>query len=99
MKSHQMRRLLRSAAVAAVALGVLVEADGLAFAQNYAAMSCSQLWYARNAIYAANGYCFRTPQARAVFGPGCFPPYGRLSSYQQREVNQIIYWERVRGCG
>lgn len=67
-------------------------------AQNYAAMSCSALWYARNEIFARNGYCFRTARARSVFGPGCFPPYGRLSAWEQRQVSQIESWEYRRGC-
>jgi hypothetical protein len=64
----------------------------------YAAMSCNALWYARNEIYARNGYCFRTARARSVFGRGCFPPYGRLSPYEQRQVSQIESWEYRRGC-
>lgn len=70
----------------------------VARAQNPAAMSCSELWYARNAIYARKGYCFKTDRARAVFGPGCFPPYGALNQWEQRRVNELQYWERVKGC-
>lgn len=62
------------------------------------AQSCGDLWYRRNAIYARNGFCFRTARAQATFGPGCFPPYGRLSGYEQQEVNALQYQERVRGC-
>ena len=61
-------------------------------------MSCSELWYARNAIYAENGYCFKTARARAVFGPGCFPPYGKLSRSEQRQINLITAQERRKGC-
>lgn len=61
-------------------------------------MSCSQLWYARNKIYADNGYCFQTERARSVFGAGCFPPYGRLSPSAQARVNELQYWENQRGC-
>jgi YARHG domain len=52
-----------------------------------AGMSCNALLTERNSIYACNGYCFKTERARAVFGPGCFPPYGKLSG-----------WEQSRGC-
>lgn len=69
-----------------------------AFAQDYGAMSCSQLWYARNKIYADNGYCFKTARARREFGAGCFPPYGRLSGYDRQRVNDIQYWESQNGC-
>lgn len=64
----------------------------------YASMSCYDLWYARNAIYARNGHCFKTQRARNVFGAGCFPPYGRLGGRDQRRVNDIQYWERRNGC-
>ena len=64
----------------------------------YANMSCSQLWYERNSIYARNGHCFRTARGRAAFGRGCFAPYGRLGRADQREVNEIRRWERRNGC-
>jgi len=64
----------------------------------YANMSCSALWYARNEIYARNGHCFKTARGRAAFGSSCFPPYGRLGTADQREVDTIVKWERRRGC-
>jgi len=67
-------------------------------AQGYSAMSCGQLWYERNSIFAQYGYCFRTQQGISAFGRGCFPPYGRLPPGAQRRVNDIIAWERRRGC-
>ncbi len=63
-----------------------------------AAQSCGDLWYRRNAIYAEAGYCFQTARARSVFGPGCFPPYGRLTPNQQARVNAIQAQEDYRGC-
>ena len=71
---------------------------GVAYAQSLQGMSCYDLWYERNAIFARNGYCFKTDQARSVFGPACFPPYGRLSSYEQNRVDAIQRQERVMGC-
>lgn len=71
---------------------------GQAQAQALRYMSCGELWYARNAIYARQGYCFKTARARAVFGPGCFSPYGRLTGWQQRRVNRIVRWEYRKGC-
>ena len=62
------------------------------------AQSCGDLWYRRNAIYAEAGYCFQTARARSVFGPGCFPPYGRLTPNQQARVNAIQAQEDYRGC-
>ena len=64
----------------------------------YANMSCGDLWYARNAIYARNGHCFKTRRGRNAFGAGCFPPYGRLGGGDQRQINDIQYWERRNGC-
>lgn len=98
MQSSKIGRATRFAVVTITALGLLLEAGSIAAAQNYAGMTCGQLWYARNAIYAQNGYCFKTARARAVFGRGCFPPYGRLSSLEQQQVNEIQYWERRKGC-
>jgi YARHG domain-containing protein len=67
-------------------------------AQAYPNMSCDQLWYARNEIFAARGYCFKTPKAQEVFGKGCFPPYGELQEYESREVKRIRQWEKRKGC-
>ena len=64
----------------------------------YAGLSCSQLWYERNAIYARYGYCFESARARATFGRGCFAPFGRLPSNLRRVVNHIQGIERRRGC-
>lgn len=69
-----------------------------AAAGEYAAMDCDELWYARNKIYADNGYCFKTAKARAVFGKGCFYPYGKLSKWEQKQVNMIRKLERFHGC-
>lgn len=60
--------------------------------------ACQALWYERNEIYARNGYCFKTARARSVFGPGCFPPYGRLSYGEKRRVDEIQAEEDARGC-
>jgi len=67
-------------------------------AQAQSGMTCEQLWYERNAIYAAKGYCFKTQRARNVFGRGCFPPYGKLTPAEQRRVNNIEQWEVYQGC-
>lgn len=64
----------------------------------YSSLSCGQLWYERNAIFAEYGYCFQTQQAINTFGRRCFPPYGRLPPSAQQRVNEIIYWERRKGC-
>jgi hypothetical protein len=65
---------------------------------SYRFMSCGQLWYARNAIYARRGYCFKTQRARRVFGRRCYAPYGRLRPWERRQVQRIQRWERRKGC-
>lgn len=69
-----------------------------AVAQHPSEMSCGELWQARNEIYARNGYCFKTARARAVFGRGCFPPYGELRGWERRRVNELQMWENRNGC-
>ncbi len=62
------------------------------------AMSCDELWYARNEIFARKGHCFKTDRGRRAFGRNCFPPYGRLSRAESRQVSRIVRLERRRGC-
>ena len=64
----------------------------------YAQLSCDQLWYERNAIYARHGYCFKKPRAIATFGRGCKPPFGQLPGNLQNVVRDIQAWEKRRGC-
>ena len=81
-----------------VAFAAVVLAAAPVSAQSYREMSCDELWYERNAIYADNGYCFKTDAAIRVFGEACFPPFGRLSQLEQAEVDEIVRWERRKGC-
>lgn len=77
---------------------MMVGMGALAPSMAQSGMSCEQLWYERNAIYAAKGYCFKTQRARNVFGRGCFPPYGKLTPGEQRRVSDIERWEVYQGC-
>jgi hypothetical protein len=61
-------------------------------------MSCNQLWYARNSIFAEKGKCFKTQRAIAAFGPRCHPPYGDLTQSEKIRVSEISYWEGQAGC-
>ena len=92
------RLLALSAAFGATMTGAVLIGPPAALAQDAAGMSCGELWYARNEIYARNGYCFKTARARAQFGPGCFPPYGQLGGWEKRRVDELQYWERRNGC-
>ncbi|MCC6000486.1 MAG: YARHG domain-containing protein [Pararhodobacter sp.] len=89
-----------AAMAAALVFGGLMAASTPAAAQGsgYAQMSCGELWYARNLIYANRGYCFETQRAIRTFGPRCYPPFGRLNNAEQRRVAEIRRWERHRGC-
>jgi len=64
--------------------------------------SCGDLWYRRNAIFARNGYCFKTDRGIRVFGNhGCrFYAEGDvpLSRSERAEVEYIRALERRRGC-
>ncbi len=95
-----MKFSIKSLVIAAFVSASLLTAGGiLADAQaQYYGQSCGSLWYARNAIYARNGYCFQTARARAVFGAGCFAPFGRLTGYDAQQVAQIQAAERAQGC-
>lgn len=64
----------------------------------YWEMSCNQLWYERNAIYAQRGQCFKSQRAISVFGPRCYAPFGKLNSYQSSIVRKIRSIERSKGC-
>jgi YARHG domain len=60
--------------------------------------SCYDLWKERNSIYADNGYCFKSEKAIAVFGRGCFPPYGHLKGLDKALVAEVESWEHRKGC-
>ena len=66
------------------------------------AQSCDELWYQRNSIYKAAGYCFKTARAIQTFGnAGC--AYDNeydlpLSANQRQIIDQIVREERERGC-
>jgi YARHG domain len=91
-------RVLTAAALATLMLAPMA---GSAAAQ-YGGSSCGELWYARNEIYKAGGYCFRTQRGIRAFGnAGC--QYDDvedvpLSANQRREVAEIQRMERIKGC-
>ncbi len=65
-------------------------------------LNCDQLWYQRNAITKAAGYCFRTPRAIRVFGnAGCKYDSASdlpLSDRDRQSINSIQQVERVKSC-
>lgn len=64
--------------------------------------TCASLWTARNEIYKAQGYCFRTQRAIAAFGnAGC--QYDAiedvpLSANDRRVIADIVRQERALRC-
>ncbi len=95
MIAATMKRLATRAVLVPATLLLL---GGAAVAQDYSDMSCDDLWYARNAIYADEGYCFKTDAALQEFGHRCYPPYGKLTRAEQARVNAIQTWESRYGC-
>lgn len=78
---------------ASMALALIV------FATPVLAKSCYDLWYERNAIYDANGYCFKTQLGKETFdNSDCWTSHAKLSKSEQRRVAKIQSEERRRGC-
>jgi len=63
-------------------------------------LSCSDLWVARNEIYARNGYCFKTRRGRNYFGnAGCYTSNPPLNRIERANIARIKRWERRCGAG
>jgi len=89
---------MRGRWIVAALAGLVLAPWGTAQAQELSQLSCRALWYQRNAVYAEQGYCFKTADAIATFGERCYPPYGKLTRDQQRFVDEVRSWERRKGC-
>lgn len=66
-------------------------------------MSCNDLWYARNSIFAAHGYCFKSARGKAAFGhmrciPGLAAGDVPLTASERNEVSHLKALERQQGC-
>ena len=85
-----------------ILLSLVVGAVPILVTSDAQAQSCGDLWYRRNSIYKAAGYCFKTARAIRTFGnAGCSydSEYALpLSPGQRRAVAQIIRAERNFGC-
>ncbi len=88
---------LRTSLSAAALLAATATSPALASPE-----ACEGLWTARNEIYKAQGYCFRTQRAIAAFGnAGC--QYDNiedvpLSANDRRAIADIVRQERALRC-
>ncbi len=73
-----------------------------AAAEDYWSLSCGDLWHQRNAIFARNGYCFKTDRALQVFGnDNCRYEVEAdvpMSRTERQEIEEIRSVERRKGC-
>ena len=70
--------------------------------EDLGSMSCGDLWYRRNEIFARNGYCFKTDRAIRVFGnQGCrfyVESDVPMSRAEREEVEILRALERRKDC-
>ena len=63
------------------------------------ALSCGELWYQRNAIYDAYGYCFKSARGKNTFdNSNCHTSSPSLSQADMSRVNALKAEEGRRGC-
>jgi hypothetical protein len=63
------------------------------------ATSCYDLWYARNAIYDENGYCFSSELGRETFdNSDCWTKHPHFSKYEWKTILAIKEEEEERDC-
>jgi hypothetical protein len=61
--------------------------------------TCYELWYERNEIYDANGFCFKTKLGKETFdNSDCYTDNVNLTPTEQRTVDQIRAEERRLNC-
>jgi hypothetical protein len=65
-------------------------------------LTCQQLWVARNSIYKARGYCFKTQRAISYFGnAGCIHQNEGdipFSAAERAQIAQFRSQEQAMGC-
>ncbi len=83
--------------IAALALPLLLSSYGGARADE-----CSELWFSRNQVHKAAGYCFKTGRGIAAFGnAGCQYDDMRdvpLSERDRIAVGRYVRQEAALGC-
>ena len=65
-------------------------------------LSCQNLWYVRNAIFDAHGYCFKTEAAETEFDNSvCYeedPAMLKFNRHEQANIDRIVRVEREKSC-
>jgi hypothetical protein len=61
-------------------------------------LGCNDLWYARNEIFARNGFLFETARGRAAFGGDGWTRNPRLNRFERANVDLFEGLEYRRGC-
>lgn len=61
-------------------------------------LGCDELWYARNEIFARNGFRFETARGRAAFGDDGWTRNPRLNRFERANVDMFEGLEYRRGC-
>lgn len=80
--------------IAAAAATLIITLPGTAMAA-----SCFDLWYARNAIYDDNGYCFKSDLALEYFdNADCWTKKPKFSKAEWAEIVAIKDEEEARDC-
>ena len=63
------------------------------------AASCYDLWYKRNAMYDAKGFCFQTEKGQLVFNnDDCWTSNPKFSTSQWKKIKAIRKQEKYQGC-
>ncbi len=91
-------KTILGAIIMAVALGSAVPARADVFPSSSSRvlkswqleqLGCRDLWYARNEIYARNGYIFRTRRGQRAFGRGGWTRNPRLNRVERLNIRHI----------
>ena len=61
-------------------------------------LGCDDLWYARNEIFARNGFRFETARGRAAFGTDGWTRNPHLNRFERANVDLFERLEYRNGC-
>ena len=82
-----------------LAIAVLATAGLVVLPSTAMAASCYDLWYARNAIFDSEGYCFQTDLGMETFdNDDCWTTNPHLTKKEQKLVAQIQAQEKAKRC-